>query len=220
MALLSTDGMIRSALRDFIVSEEPTFHCCVIEEFGVFGGSVRADLAALGEISHGYEIKSCSDTLKRLQSQVEAYGAVFERATLVSSKRHLPEARALLPKWWGIVAVEVEAEGQVKLTRTRRSNPNPQQDRFALASLLWRDEALYLLDSLGLADGVRRKPMERISEQLAAHLDTVSLSAHVRQAIKARGDWRAGARRKRDGGTFRRTSSSSRFQCISSLNIA
>jgi hypothetical protein len=195
---VSNDALIRELLIPFALGEhsgalEPIFH---LEEFALHGGTNRADLAVLNGISHGYEIKSDRDTLLRLPQQVQAYNSVFERATLVGAYRHLAAARAIIPNWWGIVRVECRRLSGISLERIRQSRPNPAPNSEAIAALLWRPEALHLLSSLGLDSGVRSKPMPILIERLAQQIDSERLAVYVRQAIRARGDWRSAARLK------------------------
>src|SRR5436305_708698 len=85
---------------------------------------------------HGYEIKSDKDTLIRLPRQVDAYNAVFERATLVSTRRHLSSAREIIPNWWGIVEVNGTHLFGLRLQSIRESRPHPEPLGEAVASLL------------------------------------------------------------------------------------
>jgi hypothetical protein len=192
----TNDAQIRELLIPFVRLEHATSDLILFEEFALYGGANRADVAALNGISHGYEIKSARDTLVRLPRQVDAYNAVFERATLVSSPKHLEAALKLIPVWWGIVEVR-EDNSLLCLQRVRDSEPNPSPDGIAIASLLWRPEALNLLASLGLDKGIRSKNMEHIIERLAVELPPERLARYVREALRARGDWKAAARLKR-----------------------
>lgn len=172
----------------------------IVEEMALYGGCIRADLAVLNGVSHGYEIKSDLDTLDRLPRQVGGYGAVFERATLVVGKSHLRDARRLVPPWWGVVQASRGPDGLL-LRRTRQARPNPTADPYAIATLLWRSEAIDILRSLGLDTGVRSKPMPDLMARLAQALTPHHLWQLVREALRARGDWTTAARRKRDGAT-------------------
>ena len=162
------DAEIRELLLPFIHQEHAGASDIVcLEEFAIYGGTNRADVAALNGVSHGYEIKSERDTLDRLPNQVDAYSAIFERATLVSAPRHLDSARPLIPKWWGIVEVRRAHGSDCYLHRIRESRTNPEPRAAAVASLLWRSEALDLLTQLGLDAGLRSKPSEFMIERLA-----------------------------------------------------
>jgi hypothetical protein len=215
---VSNDAQIRELLLPFVRREYTAPDIMVLEEFALYGGINRADIAALNGVSHGYEIKSDRDTLTRLPQQVLAYNAVFERATLVSSDRHLASARKIIPKWWGIVRV-TRPEFSFRLERIKDSNPNPSPNGEAIASLLWRPEALHLLSSLGLDAGVRSKPMQCLIERLAWAMDPDELSGYVRQAIRARGDWRSAARLKQYDDRSQQPANLSRYRRTPYENI-
>lgn len=189
----TNDAVIRNLLIPFVRNEHSGAPDTIyLPEFALYGGANRADYAALNGESHGYEIKSDRDTLVRLPEQADAYSAVFERATLVSAIRHLSEARKIIPPWWGII--EVRGELDLRLQRVRESLPNPAPCCHAIACLLWRSEALRILTNLGLDKGVRSKPMDHLIERLAAELPAERLARYVREALRARGDWRSAAR--------------------------
>jgi len=205
----TNDRHIRGVLLDFAKHEQPNpSHTLFVQEFALYGGEIRADLAAINGVLHGYEIKSSRDNLKRLSSQVEAYNAVFERATLVSAEGHLSSALSVIPGWWGVIRASRTIKGDVILRRLRPSLSNPAPKPTAIASLLWRPEALQILFVLGLDSGVRSKPMFYLIERLAASVSATHLSMLVRQAIRARGDWLAAARRKQCGGMFQQPANS------------
>jgi hypothetical protein len=218
---VTNDAQIRNLLIPFVQSEHKVAaeHIVLIPEFAMYGGANRADLAALNGLSHGYEIKSDRDRLLRLPQQVRAYNAVFERATFVGARRHLSSARSIIPGWWGIISVVCSPTSDVHLERIRKSRPNPSPDREAIAALLWRPEALQLLTSLGLDAGVRSKPMSYLTARLAQRIGAEHLSFYVRQAIRARGDWRSGARLRQCDDTYQRPSSLSRYRRTPYENI-
>jgi hypothetical protein len=207
------DVGIRALLLPFIRGEyEGHLDLVCLEEFAIYGGANRADVAALNGCSHGYEIKSDRDTLERLPSQVEAYSAIFDQATLVTTARHLQQARAMIPQWWGIIEATSLTGGGSRLERLRESGANPAPHAESIAYLLWRPEALRLLTSLGLDSGVRSKPMECLVTRLANEIPVERLSALVREVLRARGDWRSAARLKQYDGRFQQPSSQSSYQ--------
>jgi hypothetical protein len=209
----TNDACIREMLLPFVQAEHlESSGTLLIQEFSIYGGSNRADLAALNGISHGYEIKSDLDTLNRLPSQVSAYSAIFEMATLVSGPKHLKAARAMIPKWWGIIEVKHSSADQFRLERVRQSRTNPDPHAESIAALLWRAEALALLESLGLDSGIRSKPMDQLVAKLAENLQVGKLASHVREALRARGDWRSAARLRRCDGKSPQLSNRSNFR--------
>lgn len=207
-AILAT--LVSSLENNATPAPEPTVY---IPEFALFGGEVRADLAVLGECLDGYEIKSARDDLSRLPTQAHLYSAVFDRITLVSADSHLGKARKIVPNWWGLVSVCSEGDS-LDLVALREPKRNPRQRPEALASLLWREEILRLLMSLGLAAGIKTKPTPHLVERLTSSMAAEQVADAVRQALRARGDWRAGARQKRDDGKFQQLASWSGSQRV------
>jgi hypothetical protein len=204
---VANDAQIRELLIPFVLDEHGGSDTLVIQEFALYGGANRADLAALNGISHGYEIKSDKDTLARLPQQVSAYSAVFERATLVSTIRHLRSAMEIIPDWWGVVEVRQPSREGLRLERVRDCQANPAPESSAVASLLWRAEALQILTTHGLDAGVKSKSMDHLVARLAQQIAPEKLSRLVREALRARGDWRAAAQLKQYDGKSRQLSS-------------
>lgn len=217
----NNDAQIRELLIPFVRDEHSSDpETIYFGEFALGGGTNRADYAALSDMSHGYEIKSDRDTLIRLPQQIEAYNGVFERATLVSALRHISPAKRLIPEWWGIVEVRGGELSGYRLERSRESLPNPAPRGYAIASLLWRSEALQILTTLGLDQGLRSRPMEFLIEKLAREVKPESLSAYVRAALRARGEWRVAARLKRRGDRSPQPSSRRSYPRIPYANIS
>lgn len=162
----------------------------IIEELGLCTGSTRVDLAVVNGALHGYEIKSDQDTLTRLPVQVDLYSRVLDYATLVVGEPHLKKARTVIPRWWGIFVVKSGKDGEPALTRIRKAQQNRRQDPVAMAQLLWAQEALLILESHGLAKGLRGKSRKALWNALASSFRLEELGWMVRQALKARSDWR------------------------------
>ncbi len=190
------DADIRPYLRQRLEHEHAGGHLLLLEEFPIYGGDVRADVVAMNGSIHGYEIKSDRDTLARLPRQVDAYGAVFDRASIVVSESHLGPARVLLPDWWEILLVQCVGGG-VCFRCLRRGRPNPSREGRALTALLWKAEARKLLVELGLDAGMRSATMSDMMDKLAENVTVKKLSVLVRQSLLVRGDWLAASRRKR-----------------------
>lgn len=185
------DADVRSALRATVLARHVNDPgTLVVEELGLERGAFRVDVAVVNGRIHGYEIKSDADTLERLPAQVEGYGRVLDRVTLVVGSRHAEAAQRLVPEWWGIYVAEGEA-GQVRLRTARRDRANPGLDLEAVAALLWRDEAVALLTARGRARGLMSKPRRDLCRALVEALSPTELRRCVREALKSRTAWRA-----------------------------
>jgi hypothetical protein len=160
----------------------------IVEEMGVWSGSVRIDVAVINGELHGFEFKSARDTLKRLPSQAEIYCEVFDRVTLVAADRHVEGVKQAIPSWWGITIASGEA-GSVQLKEARGADLNPGVNAVQVARLLWRSEALAVLEKYELDRGVRSQTVERMVRRLAENLSTDTLAYEVRQALKDRAGW-------------------------------
>lgn len=185
----TNDKVIRTAFREKL---EDTCSGEIIDELGVIHGSARVDLAVVGNILHGFELKSDLDTLERLPEQMEAYNSVFDQVTLVVGKTHVHEAIKMIPEWWGVVIAKAcGSEGQVNFIQIREASDNTAKDSVSLARLLWREEALEILEKNGYADGVRSKTKNVIYQRLATVIPPATLSGEVRRCLTSRSNWRA-----------------------------
>lgn len=162
----------------------------VLDELGLRHGVCRVDIAVVNSYLHGYEIKSDADTLERLPNQIFIYCSVLDRATLVVGKKHVEKAKAIIPEWWGIKVVTAGPRGAINFETHRPVSMNPKIDPIALAELLWRPEAVSLLQELGAPAVVLRKPRASLYQYLAEVLKLDELRHFIRQFLKAREKWR------------------------------
>ena len=171
----------------------------MLDELGILNGATRIDIAVINGQIEGYELKSERDTLDRLPTQRDLYNKVLDRISLVVAENHRDAAEEIIPEWWGL-AIASSTAGGVIVTRERLPEMNPGLDAATLASLLWRDEALAVLELYGAARGVRSKPREALYERIAVALDLDMVRAEVRAALKARAGWRVDRRSQQCGG--------------------
>jgi hypothetical protein len=139
---------------------------------------------------HGFELKSDCDTLRRLPSQVKIYNSVLDRITLVVGNRHFKESIKLIPEWWGIKLAETGGRGGVRLIEVRKPRNNPLQDILAVSKLLWRAEAVTLLEDLDKAEAVRWKPRAEVYARLVEVADPDLIRDRVRHQLRTRKNWR------------------------------
>ncbi|MCK5475452.1 MAG: sce7726 family protein [Candidatus Pacebacteria bacterium] len=187
----TNDIMIRSVLREILKKRHLNDRRVrIIEEMGVQHGNARIDIAVVNGIMHGYEIKSDQDTLQRLPNQIEIYNSVFNKITLVVGKSHLYDTIKMAPSWWGIILAKINTNGSVMFNRIREEEYNKDQDRVSVARLLWKEEALILLEEINEAKGMYSKPRDVIYQKLSTVFDQQTLGNKVREKIFFRVNWR------------------------------
>jgi hypothetical protein len=190
------DHHIRAALKvELIQRHADKLGTLIVEEFAVGHGASRVDIAVINCALHGFEIKSDRDNLSRLPTQAQAYSEVFDQMLLYVGYRHAYEALQVVPSWWGVVLVEMKPGGSIKFHAARNPEPNPEPVALAIASLLWRSEALMLLEKYGSSAGVKSKSRTAIYERLAASLDLDCLRCEVRNQLRSRTHWRVDSKR-------------------------
>jgi hypothetical protein len=182
---------VRKALkREVLKQHEGDVDTLVLHELGLRHGAARVDVAVVNGSLHGYEIKSDSDTLERLPAQIETYGLVLDKATLVVGERHAEKAIALLPSWWGIKIASQGPRGGISLRDEKRVRMNPSIDPLAVAELLWSNEVRDILRELGFIEKELRKPRAHLYRELAAAMDVNELRDMTRSVLKRREKWR------------------------------
>lgn len=179
-----------AALGRLLVHAQQCADTLVLEELGLTHGASRIDIAVINGHIRGVEIKAEADSLDRLPRQVEAYGQVVDRATLIASQRHLPAALELLPAWWGVIAARRAANGSVVFRRLRDERVNRQTDAISLARLMWRDEVHAVLSEMGCESRLLRAPRTALYTELARRMPKTRLTALVRATLKSRTNWR------------------------------
>ena len=188
----TNDSMIRVILREKLEKKHSKDkHVRIIDELGLHHGDARVDIAVVNGVMHGYEIKSDQDTLLRLPEQIQVYNSVFDKMTLVVGKSHLYEAIKMIPDWWGVIVAKADVDGNVVFNTIRKEENNKKQNQLSVAKLLWREEALRILEDIDEAKGLRSKPRDLIYTKLSTVLDQKTLNKKVRETIFFRADWRS-----------------------------
>jgi hypothetical protein len=160
----------------------------LLSEVGLWGNTVRVDLALLGRAFEGFEIKGETDTLSRLPRQAEIYGLVFDSVTLVCAARHAAKAADKIPGWWGVTVASFDA-GAVSLVETRPALPNPSPSAERIAGLLWKDEAVASIAATTSERGLSRLRLAELHAKLAATLPLCELRRSVFETLLARREW-------------------------------
>lgn len=189
------DKDIRTALRNYLAQEfayDSTTK--VLEELGVSHWSGRIDMVAVNGCIHGYEIKSDADTLERLPNQVALFNKAFDSLSLVCTKKWIEEVVDLIPNWWGILLADYQ-ENDVSFSWYRKPSHNPEMDIRSMVELLWRDEAIAVLERHGLSRGFRQKARWIMWDRLVENVVHFDLKESIREQLKVRDHYQ---------GTFRK----------------
>jgi hypothetical protein len=185
------DAAIRAAIhRQRLRGMREHAETLVVDELGIDHGKLRADIAVVNGRLTGFEIKSDLDSLARLRRQITGYRRVFDYAHVVATDRHLKRVRSMVPGWWGIVAVSTGPRGGLRFRTVRRGSQNPKRSAIALARLLWRDEIVALLSSLGMHGKSLRRERSRLYRSLVRRVTTDDVARLVRGCLRSRAGWR------------------------------
>lgn len=185
------DNDIRQAL-DGTVRTSATADTLIRHELGISAHTKRIDLATIGTDRFcGYEIKSDKDTLSRLQEQAVAYSKVLDFCYLVATPKHIDDAIKIIPEWWGVWLARGDDSG-VTLNEMRAGYVNSCHDPFALAQMLWREEALDELLHRGLGKGLSRKARHYVWLELSTAVPVDEIRQIVRNRLRSRTSWGGG----------------------------
>lgn len=134
------DENIRLALKEYICSRanKPKL---LIEELRIHDGNAIADVVAVYDFMHGYEIKGETDKVSRIKIQSGYYNTSFPLLTLVTTQNHIEWAVENLECFWGIILVLITSDG-IKFKHIRGAKNNPQFCKKLSLSMLWKNELL------------------------------------------------------------------------------
>jgi hypothetical protein len=183
-----SEASIRAQLLQMLWSARGDSDTLLLEEVGLLHGAYRADVVALGQALSAYEIKSEADTLARLSHQVRAYNAVFDNVSIVLTASHLAGALEIVPEWWGVILAS-NRNGETSLMSLRDPEVNPAPDAHALASLLWKDEALGILAEADHTSEAMKGTKRAAYEALSASFTWQELRQKVTDTLRVRTDW-------------------------------
>lgn len=159
----------------------------IISELGLDFGASRIDVAVVNGILHGYEIKSDLDNLNRLPRQMEYYNKIFERMTIVASRKYLDDLKEIVPSWWGI---KIISSDQKRLIEVRKGRQIKCQDINLILKLLWKRELEELIDFLGWPKVLKKKRKNQLLSMVYKEADHEIIKNYVYTVLKTRENWR------------------------------
>lgn len=157
----------------------------VVDELNLPVTKARIDIAVINGALHGYEIKSASDTLQRLPSQIEAYIKIFDYLSVVTEKKYSQKILECIPSFVGLI--ECSEKKDIKIIR--KAKFNKKKEGFFIAKLLWREEIINTLTEYQIP--FKKKDRNWIlCEILSSNFNVEDLSKIVRTKLKSRREWK------------------------------
>lgn len=185
-----SDQDIRNCLIERFVEEfKNQKDTIIVKEMGLCRGKSRIDLAIINGIIHGIEIKSDLDTIKRLEHQIDVYKKTLDKVTLYVGNKLIDSALEIIPNWWGVVLISKDSCGQIQLQKKREPKINKHIDPFEILQLLWKEEALGLIDEIGLKGNFSYKSRDTIFETITSLSNLKKIQKYTVKALKERPDW-------------------------------
>jgi hypothetical protein len=154
----------------------------IVEELRVYNGNAIADVVALYNEAHCYEIKGEDDKVERVLVQGKFYNSSFRKITLVTTENHLEKSQSICPDYWGII-VAFSSRNIVKFRHVRGAKINPEFSKELALLTLWKSEMLSILEE----PKHQRKPRDVLAQLISSNKKKAELSSHICDLLIARG---------------------------------
>jgi hypothetical protein len=146
----------------------------------------RVDILAVGQSLRCFEIKSDTDSLARVQSQVTSFSSYCEELTFVAGPRLAIRLLDELPLWCGVWLAYRTTAG-ILLSVLRAAKTNPRADARATLHILSVAELRRLSRLVGHP---RPKRKAHAIDSLAPTLPLTTIRRYVTASIRRRADAR------------------------------
>lgn len=183
------DPDLRAALTDRVARQYAGKEYLLVPELDVYAWEPgRLDAMLITDRLHGFEIKSDVDSLRRLPRQVEIYGPYLERATLITTGRHLEAAASMVPPWWGLWTVSRRRD-QLSVKVVRAGRLNSSVDPYAVSTFIYREALVKFLRDRG-ATGLSKLDMWGLRTLLVQSYSRRQVLELARSVMLAHRGWR------------------------------
>jgi len=180
---LNDQDLRRVLLEELYLQYKDDKNTRIINELGIDHGASRVDVAVVNGIIHGYEIKSDVDNLYRLPRQISYYNKLFQRMTIVTTKKYYLKVREMVPPWWGILIISNDGS---RLICKRKGRYRNQQDKKILLKLLWKRDLEGLVDYANLPKSLKKKRKHYLLNYFEEYLDIKEVQNFVYTILKNR----------------------------------
>lgn len=178
------DKIIRKGLKIYLNSKRVPPKI-IVDEMNVHNGNARADLVALYENTHCFEIKSDKDTLSRLQNQIEYYDYSFDRVHVVVTSKFIHKIQDIVPTYWGII-LATYSNNKLKFSIVRNAKRNPSFDPEKALLSLWKSELLELNSQICESRTPLRITREGLAKKIGSEATKKEISNGIFNALENR----------------------------------
>ncbi|EFV2049902.1 MULTISPECIES: sce7726 family protein [unclassified Citrobacter] len=183
MNIVLNDEELRMALRQYL-ARLATPPQKIVEELHVHHGQAIADVVAIYNEAHCYEIKGDNDNISRLKVQGKFYDKVFRKTTLVTTTKHRANALRTAPAHWGILIIEFSND-KPKIKSLRGASSSPCFDKEKAVQTLWRNEMLELISKYDLPVSTKLNKRD-LATSIASSLSIPVISKDVAKLLTLR----------------------------------
>lgn len=183
MNIVLNDEELRVALHQYL-ARLATPPQKIVEELHVHHGQAIADVVAIYNEAHCYEIKGDNDNISRLKVQGKFYDKVFRKTTLVTTTKHRANALRTAPSHWGILIIEY-SNLKPKIKSLRGATQSPSFDKEKAIQTLWRNEMLELISKYDLPVSTKLNKRD-LATSIASSLSTPVISKDVAKLLTLR----------------------------------
>lgn len=179
------DKIIRAALKEKLSRGSPIPRA-IAEELRIHNGNAIADVVAIYQEAHCYEIKGDADKIERVLLQGKHYDLAFRKVTLVTTRRHLKKSFTYAPEHWGILEANYsEQKKAVTFKHIRAAQKNPYFNKHIALLTLWRNEMLDVLSSLKIHN-IKKENRSQLTDIIAKEVGKKELSEIISTKLISR----------------------------------
>ncbi len=157
----------------------------IIEELSVDNGNAIADIVAISNDLHCYEIKGENDKPERLNRQAVSYNLAFRKVTLITTSNHLIKAQSIVPPHWGLLEAKY-VSGKIKFCYHRKASINPKYCKYTALQTLWKEEMLRIAANRVTEPLKKSNTRDFISTTLADKNTKKELSSLIAEQLQVR----------------------------------
>lgn len=166
--MILNDPEIREILKQYL-KRLPVKPTAILDELHIHRGNAIADVVAVYNAPHCYEIKGDNDVISRIEKQGKYYDLAFNKITLVTTSKHEKNALKTAPSHWGILIIE-NLENKIRIKHLKKAKRNPFFDKNIAIQTLWRNEMLSIIEENNLDISLKLNKID-LASNLAKQLN-------------------------------------------------